>query len=152
MDVHLRRVVLADLPAFFEHQRDPAAVAMSDFPPRDRAAFDAHWAKLLKDDSNVVRTIVVDGETVGHVCRWEHDGRRLVGYVLARSHWGRGIATRALSAFLAELPERPLHAYVATHNAASKRVLEKCGFTVAAELDGEFLYVLGADAAHAMPR
>jgi RimJ/RimL family protein N-acetyltransferase len=38
------------------------------------------------------------------------------------------VATAALAAFLAIEPTRPLYAYVAGHNLASRRVLEKCGF------------------------
>jgi RimJ/RimL family protein N-acetyltransferase len=34
---------------------------------------------------------------------------------------------------LVELPHRPLSAHVAAHNLGSIRVLEKCGFTLAAE-------------------
>jgi RimJ/RimL family protein N-acetyltransferase len=47
-----------------------------------------------------------------------------------RALWGRGIATEALSAFLRLEQTRPLHAGVATHNAASIRVLQKCGSTL----------------------
>ena len=47
-----------------------------------------------------------------------------------RALWGRGIATEALTAFLRLEQTRPLHAGVATHNAASIRVLQKCGFTL----------------------
>ena len=36
----------------------------------------------------------------------------------------------ALSAFLRLEPTRPLHAGVATHNTASIRVLQKCGFAL----------------------
>jgi RimJ/RimL family protein N-acetyltransferase len=43
------------------------------------------------------------------------------------------VATRALRAFIAGLEARPLFAYVATSNAPSIRVLEKCGFRVSAE-------------------
>ena len=57
------------------------------------------------------------------------DGELCLGYWVAREHWGRGLATRAVRAFLDELPARPLHATVATDNVASRRVLEKCGFT-----------------------
>jgi hypothetical protein len=45
----LRPVEPGDLPLFFEHQRDPIAVAMVAFQSRDRAAFDQHWAKILAD-------------------------------------------------------------------------------------------------------
>ncbi|HMJ07102.1 MAG TPA: GNAT family N-acetyltransferase [Chthoniobacterales bacterium] len=40
------------------------------------------------------------------------------------------MATEALSAFLRLEQTRPLHAGVAKHNAASIRVLQKCGFTL----------------------
>jgi RimJ/RimL family protein N-acetyltransferase len=55
---------------------------------------------------------------------------REVGYWVARSHWGRGVATAALAAFLEEETRRPLIAGVAVHNPGSRRVLEKCGFTL----------------------
>ena len=57
----LREVVEADLPVFYEHQRDPEATAMAAFPPRERDAFMAHWARTLANDSAVTRTVVSDG-------------------------------------------------------------------------------------------
>lgn len=47
-----------------------------------------------------------------------------------REYWGRGLASSALSQFLREVRVRPLYAYVAKHNLASIRVLEKCGFAL----------------------
>jgi RimJ/RimL family protein N-acetyltransferase len=58
------------------------------------------------------------------------DGQDAVGYWIAREHWGRGIATRALGLLLEEVAIRPLHARAARTNAASIRVLERCGFRV----------------------
>jgi GNAT acetyltransferase-like protein len=55
-----------------------------------------------------------------------------VTYWIGRSYWGKGIATDALTAFLAVDQSRPLHARVASDNVASRRVLEKCGFRVIA--------------------
>jgi RimJ/RimL family protein N-acetyltransferase len=124
----LREVVESDLDAFFEHQRDPEANEMAIFPARDRAAFDAHWRKILADDSVIKKTIVHEGEVAGNIGSWEQDGRRLVGYWVGREFWGRGLATRALAEFVDVVPERPLHAWVATSNVGSIRVLEKCGF------------------------
>lgn len=124
----LRDVLDADLPILFEHQRDPVA-AMAAFPSRDREAFMAHWReRVLAEPSNRAKTIVVDGRVAGHVGSWAQDGRRLVGYWVGREHWGRGIATQALTGFLAHEPLRPLHAWVAVSNPASIRVLGKCGF------------------------
>ena len=100
---------------------------MAIFPARDREAFDEHWRKVLANERNVVRVIEVDGEVAGNIGSWEQDGRQLVGYWLGRDFWGRGLATAALTELAQELP-RPLHAWVASSNAGSIRVLEKCGF------------------------
>jgi RimJ/RimL family protein N-acetyltransferase len=132
--IQLRNVEAADLPLFFEHQRDPIAVAMVAFNSRDRAAFDQHWAKLLADDSLLKKTIVVvsavsaESQVAGNIGSWTAEGKREVGYWIDRAFWGRGVATEALSAFLCLEPVRPLYAGVAKHNVASIRVLQKCGF------------------------
>ena len=101
---------------------------MAAFPSRDRDQFDTHSAKILADDAVVARTILVDGVVAGGINSWRADGRRLVGYWIGREHWGRAIATRALDQFVNEVPDRPLFAHVAAHNAGSIRVLQKCGF------------------------
>jgi RimJ/RimL family protein N-acetyltransferase len=141
--VTLREVEPADLPVFFEHQRDPVALAMAGLPGRERDAFDEHWARIMADDTVLIRTIVAGGEVVGNVLSFEHEGRREVGYWIGRHHWGRGIATAALVAFLGEETVRPLHAGVLPANGGSLRVLEKCGFAVCGEADGLVVLRLG---------
>jgi RimJ/RimL family protein N-acetyltransferase len=127
-DVRLRAVRDDDLPIFFEHQNDPEANRMASFDARELDPFMAHWAKILRDGTGVVRTIEFEGKVAGNIVSWEHDGEHDVGYWVGREHWGKGVATAALSAFLDELHTRPLRAHVATHNLGSIRVLEKCGF------------------------
>jgi RimJ/RimL family protein N-acetyltransferase len=137
MDVVLRRVTEEDLPIFFEHQRDPEANRMAAFAARDRDAFMAHWTRKVLGDESVVKravAVVVDGQVAGNIVSWEHDGRVQIGYWIGREFWGKGIATRALGAFLHELTTRPLYAYAAAHNVASIRVLEKCGFAISDEV------------------
>lgn len=129
--VVLRDVTEEDLPVFFEDQLDSEGAQMAAFVSRDREAFTAHWTRLLGDETVITKTIVFDGEVAGNVVSFERAGRREVGYWIGRRFWGRGVATAALSAFLAHDPTRPLYAGVAKHNTASIRVLEKCGFTVA---------------------
>lgn len=126
----LREVADADLPVLFEHQRDPEANRMAALPARDRAAFDAQWREILGDPAVLIRTVELDGDVAGNVLSFDAGGERLVGYWLGREHWGRGIATRALAAFLELERTRPLRAHVADANAGSRRVLEKCGFVV----------------------
>ncbi|HLC34600.1 MAG TPA: GNAT family N-acetyltransferase [Anaerolineales bacterium] len=126
--VHLRAVSEADLPAFFEHQHDPLASQLADFPSRDWDSFSAHWAKILTDDQCVIRTVVYEGHTAGNIVAFPQSGKTLIGYWLGRDLWGRGIGTQALTLFLDEVTSRPLFAYVAKRNTGSIRVLEKCGF------------------------
>ena len=129
----LRPVVDADLDAFYEQQADPEASAMAVFPSRDRAAFDEHWRRIRTADSVVNRTIDVDGEVAGYVASWEADGKRFLGYWLGREFWGRGLATAALAAYVEEVQQRPLYAWVARSNVGSVRVLEKCAFELVEE-------------------
>ena len=142
MNIQLREVEPGDLPLFFEHQRDPIAVEMVAFTSRDRAAFDQHWAKLLANATNLVRTIVVDGQVAGNIGSFTRDGEREVGYWIDRAYWGRGVATAALSAYLGIEQTRPLYAGVAKHNVASLRVLQKCGFTFSQDDDTHVILVL----------
>ena len=134
--VALRPVEPADLPIFFEHQRDPVALAMAGMPGRELDAFNEHWARILADDAVLVRTILSDGQVAGNVLSFERGGRREVGYWIGRDHWGRGVATAALVAFLGEETSRPLHAGVEPQTRGSLRVLEKCGFAVCGQEDG----------------
>jgi RimJ/RimL family protein N-acetyltransferase len=129
-DVVLREVQEDDLPIFFEHQRDPAANQMADFPARDREAFMAHWKKIPDEPTNVAMTVVFRGQVAGNVVCWGPPDDRAVGYWIGREYWGKGVATRALASLLPLLKTRPLYAHVALHNVASIRVLQKCGFTV----------------------
>jgi RimJ/RimL family protein N-acetyltransferase len=126
----LRDVEPDDLEVFYEQQRDPAATRMAFVPAREREAFIAHWERILRDDTVVVKTIVADGAVAGNTVSFERDGKREVGYWLGRPFWGRGLATRALDEYLRVVTHRPLHASAAAANRASIRVLEKCGFTI----------------------
>jgi len=134
--VFLRDVTESDLPIFFEQQLDPEATEMAAFPSRDRDAFMAHWAKILADDSVIVKAILFDGQVAGNIVCFEMSSKREVGYWIGKEYWGKGIATKALAAFLDHVKTRPLYAHVAKHNTGSRRVLEKCGFTIVGEDKG----------------
>jgi RimJ/RimL family protein N-acetyltransferase len=135
----------------FEQQLDADAVRMANFPSRDRDAFFAHWARILSDDTSVKKTIVLDDAVAGNIGSWQAaPGERLVGYWIGKEFWGRGVASQALSQFLGVEQHRPLQARVAKHNAASIRVLEKCGFRVSSEdlADGVEEFVMKLDGPH----
>ncbi|HEY7834888.1 MAG TPA: GNAT family N-acetyltransferase [Ktedonobacterales bacterium] len=146
-EVRLRAVQDSDLPVFFTQQLDPEANAMAAFAardPADRDAFMAHWANVRGDPANRAQTIEWDGQVAGYIGSWQHEGHREVGYCIGRAHWGQGIATRALAAFVASETARPLYAYVAKDNLASLRVLDKCGFARYGE-NKEFANARGTD-------
>lgn len=150
--IRLREVVPDDLATHFVQQSDPVANRLSGVGARDRAAYDAHWARNLKDPSITLRTVEVDGLVAGNMVSWLLDGSRVVGYWLGREYWGQGIASAALAQFLLQVRSRPLHAHVALHNPASLRVLQKCGFHIVGTghfigLDGEACqeYILRLD-------
>ncbi|MGW0814949.1 GNAT family N-acetyltransferase [Streptomyces viridiviolaceus] len=138
MHIALREVHDSDLPVFYRQLNDPEALRMAAFTPADpadRDAFEAHWKRLRASD-DVVRTILGDGDVIGSAAVYGEPGEREVTYWVDRAYWGRGVATAALRALLAEVPERPLYARAAADNAGSLRVLEKCGFRASARARG----------------
>ena len=127
-DVSLRPIEPADLPTIFAFESEQAANAMAMAIPRNAEEFDAHWKDILSLPSVVALAVDVDGSLAGSVVSFEMADGRFVGYWIGESFWGKGIATQALSLLLARLPTRPLLARVSSTNAASIRVLLKCGF------------------------
>jgi RimJ/RimL family protein N-acetyltransferase len=130
--IFLRDVEASDLPIFYEQGLDPEANYMAAFTakdPTDREAFMHHWQKILNDESITIKTIISGEQVAGSVSSYrdeEMEGPEV-------TYWGQGIATQALTAFLDIVQVRPIFARVAKDNLASRRVLEKCGFTVCGE-------------------
>lgn len=136
MDVSLRAIEPGDMHALFEMESDPVGwhmVAFADPGPRHRAAFDAHWQRVLADPSADVRAVLLDGAFAGTVMCFVRGVEREVGFWIRRPLWGRGIAGAALRALLDSVPERPLFARCAGDNLGSRRVLERAGFTLLRE-------------------
>jgi len=135
----LRDVIEDDLSIFFEQQLDTTANFMAAFTakdPSDKAAFKAHWEKILNNEAIIKKTVIYRGNVAGHVSSFEQFGEREVSYWIGREYWGKGVATEALSQFLDCITIRPLYARAAKDNIASIRVLEKCGFEIKGEDKG----------------
>jgi RimJ/RimL family protein N-acetyltransferase len=129
--VALRPTTDADFDALFELESDVAGADMIAFLPRDpgdRDAFSAHWQRITSDDSVMTRVIEADGAFAGYAVSFVIEGERQVGYWIARELWGRGVASAALAALVAEIPERPLWGSTASDNLGSQRVLQHVGF------------------------
>ncbi|MBL8825623.1 MAG: GNAT family N-acetyltransferase [Planctomycetaceae bacterium] len=129
-DVRLRAIMTDDLPQLFEFNFDPEANRLAATKPRSRDNFVSHWQRVLSNPDIVARAIVLGDQLAGSISCFGLDGQNFVGYWLGRVFWGQGVASKALALLLTEVTVRPLYAHVATHNRASMRVLEKCGFVV----------------------
>ena len=128
--VRIRGIEPHDLPTLFEFQLDPEANRLAATHPRNSDAFDAHWEVILKDPSVTVKAILVGDVLAGSITCFKSDGHDSIGYWVGKEFWGQGVATQALVLLLDQVPVRPLHARVAVNNAASIRVLKKCGFEI----------------------
>ncbi|MER0484157.1 GNAT family N-acetyltransferase [Streptomyces sp. Edi2] len=131
MDISLRELQDSDLPVFWEQLTDPELHQMAALTRKyhyDRGHFDRHWAKVRSDPAVLLRTVLADGVVAGHAAVFGSPSEREVTYVVGRSHWGRGIASRALAELIELESARPLHAEAAADNTGSLRVLERCGF------------------------
>jgi len=92
--------------------------------------------------SELTLAIEVDGQAAGSISLlFQTDiGRRSaeLGYWLGRACWGRGIATAAVGALsaygFARFDLARLYATVFADNAASAKVLEKCGYALEGRL------------------
>lgn len=131
--IHIRDVTESDLPILYEQQLDSEATTMAAFPSREHDAFMAHWKKIMADEKVILKTILFDGQVAGSIVSWEIFGEHEVGYWLGKEFWGKGIMTQALTEYISIVKTRPLMAHVARHNIGSRRVLEKCGFTMVGE-------------------
>ncbi len=136
----LRDVAESDLAVFYEHECDPEALHMAAFTPKDptdHGAFMDHWTRIMAAPSVIVRSIVRGADVLGSVLSYEESGKSEVTYWIGRQHWGQEVATEALRLFLTTVDaRRPIRARAAMDNAASIRVLEKCGFKKVEEARG----------------
>lgn len=131
VSIALRPVQDADLDALFDQMRDPESVRMAAFTPQDpddRAAFDAHMARVLSAPDITHRAITCDGRLVGSIASFVIDGETEVTYWVERASWGRGIARAALIQLLESVTVRPLFARAASDNIGSLKVLAAAGF------------------------
>jgi ribosomal-protein-alanine N-acetyltransferase len=105
-------------------------------PHRNRGETEAYIAQCLAKPPNVARTyVLVDQQNHslrGALHLRRGDGPHLeVGYVLARTCWGQGLMTEALTEVVAQTLTRPsvlrIGAVCDVDNIASARVMEKAG-------------------------
>ena len=95
----------------------------------DAAAMKARIESYIEKGASFC-VIQYEGAVAGYIASFARDGVQEVSYWLGPEFRGRGLAERALSAWLMSAPsfDGGLYARVAKDHAASIRVLEKCEF------------------------
>ena len=127
-----------DLDAVYAYVSDPewwTYLSWVESPPMTRAQVQELVAVMARSETEVrpYWAVVFEGALAGHASLKIDARHRLgeVGYELARSHWGQGIATEAAAEILRwGFEECALDKVVAgadARNAASIRVMEKLG-------------------------
>lgn len=137
----LRPPVAADVPALFEIYRDAesmrywsrpemtdpaeAEALLGDMKRHAEAGTLFQWGLARREDDLVIGTCTLH--------RIDRNNRRAeIGYILRRDHWGRGLASEALTALLGHafgtLGLHRLEADIDPRNAASIRLIERLGF------------------------
>lgn len=118
--------------------RIKATFMIPDFgTPAEAAAMFEKLKRFSHSQAHYERGIYTNGELIGFVNDVEIDGDAIeIGYVIHPGHQNRGYATEALAAVIADLFRRgfrEVRAAAFAGNAASRRVMEKCGLRLTGE-------------------
>lgn len=145
----LRRRRIEDADALYATHADPVVMRYWSGPPHDdvsktRADFDRRdpawraWAVTLRGDDTAIGTVAAGEKRQGNVSE--------LGYMLARTYWGTGIAREAVSAVIDQLfaeGQRRVFADTDPDNVASRALLERLGFRLEGLFRGEWETHLG---------
>lgn len=138
----LRPVTRDDLPALFELNGDEEVIRYTPHPAWKTAADGEAWFEKVRKNREsgaalqLVMVLAGAGRVVGTMVLFNFDAgpnSAVVGYSLIRELWGKGLTREALKAFadfaFDEMGLDRLEATLDPRNAASAKVLERCGFT-----------------------
>jgi ribosomal-protein-alanine N-acetyltransferase len=140
--VRVRLLAESDLPALFEVNSDAAVTKLLPYATWASAADgDAWFARMagIQATGLALQLVVADrasDKAIGTALLFrleEGSARAELGYVLGRTHWGRGLMHEALGALLdrafGAMALRRIEAEVDVRNAASAQLLRRLGFT-----------------------
>jgi len=127
----LRRARLDDLMALHRVMSDPQVMRFWSTPPHSSKNETEHWLQSMigscpAESDDFIMTL--DGKVIGKLGAWRLPE---VGFLVDRAHWGRGLASEALGAFVARrraLGSVELRADVDPRNKASLSLLQRQGF------------------------
>lgn len=138
--LRLRPLEEREASALFEMHADPEAMRYWSTPPwtdqaEGRRAIERSWASI-RDGTSIRFGIFEDERSLIGTCTLfnvqDVNRRAEVGYILRRSHWGRGLMREALTGLMHyafdALGLHRIEADVDPRNLASARTLEGLGF------------------------
>jgi [ribosomal protein S5]-alanine N-acetyltransferase len=139
--LHIRLVTEADLPALLTFNGDDEVTRYLPYATwQNMNDAQAWYARMmgLQEAGGTLQFVVVDkqnAQAIGTCLLFKHDAvsaRAELGYVLARTQWGRGVMREALTALIdhvfTHMALRRLEAEIDPRNVASARLLERLGF------------------------
>lgn len=152
----IRDFMQDDVAAVYAYGSDPEVVRYMDFPPSTFESTRDHIARCMSAAGEQPRHTYDLGvvlKSTGHVIGGVtlvitnlSTGEAAFSYLFNRAHWGHGYATEALERMVRFAFEQLALSRLAdtcdVENAASARVMEKCGFICEGERDGEWVYAL----------
>ena len=128
----LRRATIDDVAAIHAVLSDPTAMRYWSSLPHDDEAQSREWVESMvasSPDESDDFVIERNGQVIGKVGAYRLPE---FGFILAPAHWGQGLGSEALAAFLDHrrrvAPGSTLEADVDPRNEASLRLLAKMGF------------------------
>lgn len=148
----LRPVTLDDVEDIYAYSSDPEVGPNAGWKPHASREETRQVIREMFQDQETVWGITLKGTnrligSVGLIADEKrcNDGVRMIGYSLAKPHWGNGVMTEAVLCALQYGFQRKglamISAYCYSHNTRSRRVLEKCGMRYEGTLRmGEKLY------------
>jgi RimJ/RimL family protein N-acetyltransferase len=135
----LRRAMADDAAPMHRIMCDPVAMRYWSTPPHSDFDETAQWmASMIEVDPALSDDFVVtlNGMVIGKLGAWRLPE---IGFLIARSHWGRGIAGEAMAAFIGRrrtLGSTELTADVDPRNFASLKLLERHGIVETGRASG----------------
>lgn len=145
----LRRFVPEDAEALHAFLSDPEVVRYEPYPPQSMAECEAEAARRAGNPAFWAICRLEDGQMIGNIYLAQRgfEGWEL-GYVLARSTWGKGYATEACTAMLDHVFAQGAHRVYAQcnpDNIASWRLMERLGMRREAHMKQNVYFVANPD-------
>lgn len=145
MEIKLREWKSSDLSSLLKHADNPhiASFMTNAFPhPYTQRDGEAFLNRVSSLKSGLILAIDLDGEAIGSIGVFPQEDIECknaeMGYWLGEAFWSKGIITRAVSMMIPIAFEKfdidRIYARPFGNNPASKRVLEKCGFSLEATI------------------